>query len=308
MCFARGGNLTAELAYGNHPSVAPPAVAVHQKICADVVHGRALVFKLRSASDIPGLRVSPLVIVLKPKFRIIHDLTFTRAGRHSSVNDDTDFSSAPSCELGHVFRNVLLRVWFLRQLHGPTARITLCFVDVKDAYLQVLVDPVGAPVIGYAVGDHVVMDLHLQSGWRNSPGFWELMASALEHFHTHSTFQDAAVSPQGAAAVEHVRLAPRRGGSVSSLPRDRRTVSGSGGYAESRFFARYYVDDGILVEVQWWPDGRRCMRAVQPLASVHYSLLGVARPTLHCCPPAKSLTGTRVSKCWAGWGTQRRLR
>ena len=49
VCVARGGNLTAELAYGNHPSVAPHAVAVHQKICADIVHGRALVFKLSSA-------------------------------------------------------------------------------------------------------------------------------------------------------------------------------------------------------------------------------------------------------------------
>ena len=54
VCVARGGNLTAELACGNHPSVAPHAVAVHQKICADVGHGRALVFKLSSASDIPG--------------------------------------------------------------------------------------------------------------------------------------------------------------------------------------------------------------------------------------------------------------
>ena len=37
------------------------------------------------------------------------------------------------------------------------------------------------------------------------------MASALEYAHTHSTFQDAVVSPQGAAAVEHVHLAPSRG-------------------------------------------------------------------------------------------------
>ena len=36
----------------------------------------------------------------------------------------------------------------------------------------------------------------------------------------------------------------------------------------------YYVDDGILVEVQWWPDGRRCMRAVQSLASDHFHFLG----------------------------------
>ena len=103
-------------------------------------------------------------------------------------------------------------------MHGPTARIVLCRVDVKDAFRQVLVDPVGAPVFGYAMDGYVVEDLRLQFGWRNSPVFWELIASALEHAHTHSTFQDAAVSPQGAAAVEHVRLAPPRGGSVRSLP------------------------------------------------------------------------------------------
>ena len=37
---------------------------------------------------------------------------------------------------------------------------------------------------------------------------------------------------------------------------------------------RYNVDDGILVECQWWPDGRPCLRAVQSLASDHFRLLG----------------------------------
>ena len=32
VCVARGGNLTVELAYGNHPSVAPHAAAVNQTI------------------------------------------------------------------------------------------------------------------------------------------------------------------------------------------------------------------------------------------------------------------------------------
>ena len=91
VCVARGGNLTAELAYGYHTSVAPHAVVVHQNIYADVAHGRALVVELSCASGIRGLRASPLAVVLQPKFRIIHDLTFARAGNHSSVTDDTDF-------------------------------------------------------------------------------------------------------------------------------------------------------------------------------------------------------------------------
>ena len=48
---------------------------------------------------------------------------------------------------------------------------------------------------------------------------------------------------------------------------------------------RYYVDDGILVEVHRWLDGRRCMRAVQSLASDHFRLLGVRGA---CDPPLLS--------------------
>ena len=161
-----------------------------------------------------------------------------------------------------------LRVLFLRQLLGPSARIVLCRVDGKDAFRQVLLDPVGAPVFGFVMGEYGVVDLRLQFGWRNSPRFWGLMASALEHSYTHPTFEDAAVSPQGAAAVEHVGLAAQRGGSVTSLP---------------RIFEPFPVAAAtpgvvfpcILVQVQWWPDGRRCMRAVQSLASDHFRVLGV---------------------------------
>ena len=90
----------------------PHAVAVHENICADVEHGRALVFDLSSASGFRGLHVSPLAVVLQPEFRIIHDLTFARAGGHSGGNNDTELSSPPSCELGHVLRDDLLRVLF----------------------------------------------------------------------------------------------------------------------------------------------------------------------------------------------------
>ena len=53
------------------------------------------------------------------------------------------------------------------------------------------------------------------------------------------------------AAVEHVELAPSRGVPVKSPPRDCRPVPGRGGCTGSYFSVRYYVDDGIVVEVQW---------------------------------------------------------
>lgn len=40
---------------------------------------------------------------------------------------------------------------------------------------------------------------------------------------------------------------------------------------------RYCVDDGIMIEVYWWPDSRRCRRAVQSLAYDHVRLLGESR-------------------------------
>ena len=141
-------------------------------------------------------------------------------GVGTSVNGDTDFDSAPPSELGHVLREVLLPVMFLRQTLGSSARILLCRVDVDDVFRRVLVDPAGAPAFGYVFGDRAVVDLRLQFGWRNSPGFWGLMASALEHAHTHSTFQGTDVSPKGAAAVAHVGIFPPRGVPVISIPGD----------------------------------------------------------------------------------------
>ena len=58
--------MSSELAYGNHPSVASHDDVVHDKVCTDVNHGRALVFDSRFASDILRPRVSPLAVVLKP--------------------------------------------------------------------------------------------------------------------------------------------------------------------------------------------------------------------------------------------------
>ena len=106
----------------------PPLFTIR---CAQMLYTGVLwFFRSRFAADILGLRVSPLAVVLAPKF---HDLTFACAGGRTSATDDADFYSAPPCELGHVLRDFLLRVFFLRQRHGSTARILLCRVDVKDA-------------------------------------------------------------------------------------------------------------------------------------------------------------------------------
>ena len=80
VCVARGSDLTAELAYGNHPTSLSHGSAIHDGVFADAACGRTLVFDLGSAANIRGLRLSPLAVVLEPKLRIVHDLTFEQAG------------------------------------------------------------------------------------------------------------------------------------------------------------------------------------------------------------------------------------
>ena len=72
------------------------------------------------------------------------------------------------------------------------------------------------------------------SGGGTAPGFgdWVRLCS---NILTHSTFQDAMVSPQ-AAAVEHVCLAPSRGSPLVSLPFDCKPVPGVGGNTGSYSF------------------------------------------------------------------------
>ena len=201
---------------------------------SDVVLGRALVFDVRFLHEISGLRVSPLGVVEEPKFRIIHDLTFAAArrfataqrlevSRRTSVNADTDFDRAPECLLGHVLFDILSRILFLRQLHGEDVEIMLCRVDVRKAFRQVLVDPSKASVFGYVMGDVVVVDLRCQFGWRSSPGFLSLFSSALEHSHTHTTFQTASVLPVGAESVDHVHIVSPTA-PAARLPRDCATI------------------------------------------------------------------------------------
>ena len=120
---APGSYLQAGIAYGNYSIFESHTGAIRAKIVQNVVNGRALAFKRSSVSDIRNLRVSRLGIVEGRKLRIIHDLTFAGNAYRSSVNDDSDFSGAPSCELGHVFGDVCRRILYLRQRHGVVARV-----------------------------------------------------------------------------------------------------------------------------------------------------------------------------------------
>ena len=67
---APGGDLDAELSYGNHPSVLPHQQQIREKIVSDVLLGRAVVFDAEFIREVQGVRVSPSGVVDEPKFRI----------------------------------------------------------------------------------------------------------------------------------------------------------------------------------------------------------------------------------------------
>ena len=103
---APGSDLQATIAYVSNPISKSRMGAIRAKLFQDIINGRALAFDPSSVFDIRGLRNSPLGAVESRKRRIIYDWTFAEDRFGASVNNDTDYSTAPSCELGHVFGDV----------------------------------------------------------------------------------------------------------------------------------------------------------------------------------------------------------
>ena len=114
---------------------------IAETVVTDAVTGRALVFNANFTNGIQGVCLSALDVVEEPNFQIIHNLIFAGSVNRPSVNEDTDFDCVRPRELGHVLRDVLLRVLYPRQKHGPGARIVLSCIDVKDNFRMVLIYP-----------------------------------------------------------------------------------------------------------------------------------------------------------------------
>ena len=109
---------------------------------------------------------------------------------------------------------------------------------------------------------------------------------------------DGAGAYRDGACLGHPTESNRSAGSVATW------LSGpprSGGVRRTPFFVLYYVDDGVLVEVQRWPDGRRCRRSSASLASDHYRLFGVEilKGSTLLASHKISLWDTRL--CVLGW-------
>ena len=185
---------------------------ITNKIRDDVRFGRAFVFPRESGARIPRLLVSPLAVIKSStKLCVVHDLTFSSGPSMTGVNEDTDFSSAPACELGHVLRDIIWCILYLPQRFGRGARIVLSKIDVKDAFRHRPVEITRASVFGYVFGGLVEVDRPLHLGSRNSLVFWCLFASAFENAQNNASYRRAVCTDSGREAARHVvvRVASR---------------------------------------------------------------------------------------------------
>lgn len=160
--------------------------------------------------------------------------------------------------------------------------------------------PVPCGSVRICVGEMVVIDLRCQFGWRSSPGFWSLFSSALEHSHTHITFQTASVLPAGVEAVVHIKIVSPNIPAVP-LPRDGATIVMDGGFAGAAF-----LFDTTLTMAFWL---KRGFSGTAAGVVVPYNLslrinsacwAFAARRILRCCLERKSPISLQTSKCSAG--------
>ena len=307
-----GGDLASELAYGNHRSAAKYGEEVIAKAAADVALGRAVVFPVTRAEDIVGLRISPLgVVEEKEKLRVIHDLTFcgNKADERAreapgerkstatpetgarSVNEDTDWERVPKCALAGVMTEIIARILGLRAKFGTQKRILLQKMDVKSAFRQVGIAPGGAAAFAYRLDKLIFVDLRLQFGWRGSPGWWGVVAGAIQAAHRATTWESAGTSAAAEDATRHVSVAKPTGKAVEPLPAGCRVPGIKGGGPGDPAWVVFFVDDAISVEVQWTEEGTRCKALTASLADAHFQAMGERGAEEEPLVPRKKMTG-----------------
>ena len=104
----------------------------------------------------------------------------------------------------------------------PSAQMSLSILqkmDVKDAFRRLHVAWEKAPTFAYMVNDLIVVDFRLPFGWRNSPGWWALHASAVRHADCNTSLRTARVLTDAHEIAKNIRVCLLY---TSPSPRDKR--------------------------------------------------------------------------------------
>ena len=109
--------------------------------------------------------------------------------------------------------------------------------DVTDAFRNVRIAPHQAQNFCYVVDDVLVSDFRLIFRWAASPGYWGLMAAAVEHVHCNTTVDSAVILPEGKSMMSHVKIVkPWETGSPNTDSNGSKSKRSTKGGAERTFF------------------------------------------------------------------------
>lgn len=275
----------ARLKHGNMPSAHACAPAILSTLINDTRLGRVLLFPLDDAHA-PNTFLSPLGgVQQKSKTRTIVNLSYGHSG-DPSVNERTDFSRVPPCDIGTVFADFLTHCYHLR-LKYPTGHLVFGKVDVADAFRQLRMHPDYASVFSYAWHGLLVVDLRLAFGWTGSPGFFYRWAKHLVAFIQTQRPSDitpeieAFLDPEWVScqSIEAAGTHP-----IVALPPDPLVdLSHVSAVGDDPFFhSGAYIDDTASLEHNI--DGR-VQALSRTLMLAHFLLFGPPRPGLP--PPVK---------------------
>ena len=132
-----------------------------------------------------------------------------------------------------------------------------------------------APTFAYKVNDLIVVDFRLPFGWRNSPGWWALHASAVRHAYCSTSLRTARVLTDAHEIAKNIRVitpsahyaAECAPPGVTVTPLDDEPLDGN-------FSAEMYVDDMVSSEACVRGNEERLLVATKSFVSHHIRMLG----------------------------------
>ena len=165
-------------------------------------------------------------------------------------NNTTYSVQIPERHLMGVMGQNIKRALGLRDKFEISERILIQKTHVKSAFWQVGADATGAETFSCVLRGYLFFDLRLQFGWRGSPGWWGLIASAIQQAQRQTKKASATVQAAGKDATAHVQGAWHTGVAVEPLPRVCIVEEVKGGEKEDPAWIVFFMDDAVLVELQ----------------------------------------------------------
>lgn len=168
----------------NHPSATMHASHVHNYIRTELAHN-AIVGPFSETPFAPWTRLSPLMTRPKRESearRVIADMSFPNG---EAVNNGINISSIYGRDTTYTLPSIKDLATLIQQA-SPLAWIWKA--DLARAYRQLRVDPINAPLLGFAIDSSTYIDLCPSFGCRSSSGACQRVSAAVVYIMSKKGF------------------------------------------------------------------------------------------------------------------------